>query len=69
MSTHHPKTSSGEVRLTSDAPSRGSFEELVLLESIRNGLWQASFQRTFLQEAGAADGLFLLPALFDEALP
>jgi uncharacterized membrane protein YgcG len=40
-----------------------------LLESIRNGLWQAAFQKTSLEEAGSVDGLFLVPALFAEALP
>jgi hypothetical protein len=62
------KTSLGELEQKEDLeaalirlPSR--------LESIRNEMWQAAFQKTVLDEAGALDGLFLLPALFAEALP
>lgn len=39
-----------------------------LLKKAHERIWQAEFQKDFLQGAGAGDGLFLVPALFSEVL-
>lgn len=47
-----------------------SLHELPLLaEKTHERIWQAGLQKDYLAEAGAGDGLFLVPAVFSEALP
>lgn len=40
-----------------------------LLEKTHERIWQTGLQKEYLAEAGAADGLFLVPAVFSEVLP
>ena len=47
-----------------------SLRELPLLvEKVHERIWQTGLQKDYLGEAGAEDGLFLVPAVFSEVLP